>query len=100
MRWQAQACSVNRKSACTQAACYPPRLCAAVVKGIQVIKKKREMIKEASQKTREGPASVHGAGPNGCSLYPCTEAVLYELELEDMCEKDPSTWEDLATQRW
>ena len=24
----------------------------------------------------------------------------YELELEDMCEKDPSTGEDLETQKW
>lgn len=28
------------------------------------------------------------------------EDVLYEIDLEDMCEEGPSTWEDLASQRW
>ena len=28
------------------------------------------------------------------------EEVLYTTELEDMCEQDPSTWENLASQRW
>ena len=82
------------KSACTQAARYPPRLCAAVVKGIQVIKKQSEMIKEARGSASTDVASAHwwGAG--------CPEDVLYELELEDMGEQDTSTWEDLANQRW
>ena len=88
------------KSACTQAACYPPRLCAAVVKGIQVIKKNHEMIKKARQCMPGGSVSFQGAEPHGDSLHSCPEDVLYELELEDMCEKDPSTWEDLATQKW
>ena len=25
---------------------------------------------------------------------------LFEIELEDMCEEDPSTWEELANERW
>ena len=28
------------------------------------------------------------------------EDVLYEIELEDMCEEGPSTWEDQANQKW
>ena len=95
------------KSACTQAACYPRRLCAAVVKGIQVIKKKheeissaREMIKEACQCVPGSLATGTGADSHGDSLDTDPGDVLYELELEDMCEQDHSTWEDLATQRW
>ena len=93
------------KSACTQAACYPPRLCAAVVKGIQVIKGKleelssaRRMIKEACQCVPGNLASVTSAGSHGNDLAIDPEDVLYELELEDMCEEDPSTWENLANQ--
>ena len=29
-----------------------------------------------------------------------TDDFPFELELEDMCEDDPSTWEELANQRW
>ena len=47
-----------------------------------------------------GLATDTGADPHGDGLDPDPEDVLYELELEDMCEQDPSTWEDLATQRW
>jgi hypothetical protein len=57
------------KSACSQAARYPPRLCAAVVKGIQVINKKceelysaRRMIKEACQCVPGSFGSVTGPG--------------------------------------
>ncbi len=25
---------------------------------------------------------------------------LFEIELNDMCEQDPSTWEELANQQW
>ena len=78
-----------------------------MVKGIQVIRKwleeiasAREMIKEARQCVPGGSATVTGADPTGDSLDACPEDVLYELEMEDMCEQDPSTWEDLATQRW
>lgn len=31
-----------------------------------------------------------------CELWAHLEDVLYEIELEDMCEEGPSTWEDLA----
>ena len=34
-------------------------------------------------------------------LNPATpDDFLFETELEDMCEEDPSTWEELANQRW
>ena len=88
------------KGACTQAARYPPGLCAAVVKGVQVVKRHREMVLEARDRLPRGPASANGVGPRADSLGSCEEDILYELELEDMCEKDPSTWEDLATQKW
>ena len=51
-------------------------------------------------KCRGGVAAVTGANPPGDYLDACAEDVLYECELEDMCEKDPSTWENLANQRW
>ena len=35
-----------------------------------------------------------------CPFTAHPEDVLYEVELEDMCEEDPSTWEDLANQKW
>ena len=41
-----------------------------------------------------------GPSPPDDGLDVCPEDVLYELEMEDMCEQDPSTWEDLATQSW
>ena len=44
-------------------------------------------------------ATSTGADSHGDGLDTEPEDVLYELELEDMCEQDPSTWEDLATQR-
>ena len=83
------------KSACTQAARYPPGLCAAVVKGIHVITKKLEMLKEA----RESTSSTGVASAQWCDAG-SPEDVLYELELEDMCEQDPTVWEDIANQRW
>ena len=95
------------KSACTQAARYPPGLCAAVVKGIQVVRKSldnldsaRKMILEAGHYAPGGSATVTGADPTGDRLDAGAEDVLYELELEDMCEQGPSTWENLANQRW
>ena len=34
-------------------------------------------------------------------LNPATsDDFLFEIELEDMCEEDPSTWEELANERW
>ena len=35
-----------------------------------------------------------------CPLTTDSEDFLYEVELEDMCEQGPSTWEDLANQKW
>ena len=58
------------------------------------------MIEKAGQGVGGGGATVTGAHPTGDSLDTCPEDVLYETELEDMCEQDPSTWEDLASQRW
>ncbi len=95
------------KGACSRAARYPPGLCLAIVKGIQVISNKRkeldsalEMIEEARWNESMGGGTV--TGPPSCGSAPdlCPEDVLYEVEQEDMCEQDPSTWEDLATQRW
>ncbi len=36
----------------------------------------------------------------GCPFTALPEDFLYEIELEDMCEQDLSTWEDLANQKW
>ena len=47
-----------------------------------------------------GVPTITGGSSIGDAPEPCPEDVLYEVELEDMCEKDPSTWEDLASQRW
>ena len=95
------------KSACTQAARYPSGLCTAVMKGVQVIRKRLEEIASVRDKLHEAHLceSVEG---NSFTALPftdggldvCPEDVLYEIEMEDMCEQDPSTWEDLATQRW
>ena len=87
------------KSACSQAARHPPGLCAAVVKGIQVIKKKIEMIKEAQIRCLESTSSTGVPSGHWCDAG-SPEDVLYELELEDMCEQDPAVWEDLANHRW
>ena len=35
-----------------------------------------------------------------CPITAQPEDVLYEVELEDMCEQDPSTWENLASHKW
>ena len=35
-----------------------------------------------------------------CDLQARPEDVLFEVELEDMCEQGPSTCESIATQRW
>ena len=35
-----------------------------------------------------------------CLLTTEPEDFLFEVELEDMCEEDPSTWQELAKQRW
>ena len=57
------------------------------------------MIKEAQVRCQESTAST--GMPSGCSCDAGSlEDVLYELELEDMCEQDPTVWDDLANQRW
>ncbi len=78
-----------------------------MVKGIQVIKRRLEeraatqkTLEEAGRCMREGVATVTGAHPTADSIDICPEDVLYEIEVEDMCEQDPSTWENLASQRW
>ncbi len=94
------------KNACTQAACYPPGLCTAVIKGAHVIRKRLEEI--ASVRDRllevhlcesEGDGTITRPPSPDSGLDVCPEDVLYEIEMEDMCERDPSTWDDLATQR-
>ena len=35
-----------------------------------------------------------------CLLTTEPEDFIFEVELEDMCEEDPSTWQELANQRW
>ena len=35
-----------------------------------------------------------------CPLTALSEDFLFEVELEDMCEQDPTVWEDLANRRW
>ena len=79
------------KSACSRAATYPAGLCNAVLKGIQVIKKKRAAIAVIQQE-------IDNSGL--CGLQPHPEDVLFEIELEDMCEQDPATWEEVAGQCW
>ena len=56
-----------------------------------MVKKKREEVASAQRKIYE---------LGSCHLMALPEDVLYEIELEDMCEQDPSTWENLANQRW
>ena len=79
------------KRACSRAAAYPTGLCSAAIKGIQVIKRKREEIASAQHKIKDSGL---------CSLQTHSEDVLYETELEDLCAYGPTTWEDLASQRW
>ena len=76
--------SLGRAHALKRHVSYPPGLCAAVVKGIQVIKRGLEEV-------RGGVATVTGAHPTYDRLDMCPEDVLYEMELEDMCEQGPST---------
>ena len=35
-----------------------------------------------------------------CPLTTEPDDFLFEVELEDMCEEDPSTWQELAKKRW
>ena len=82
-------------------------LCNAVVKGIQVVKRRLEELTsaknalyEAGLRVQGSVATVTGAHSPNDSTDICPEDVLHETELEDMCEQDPSTWESLAGQRW
>ena len=79
------------KRTCSRAATYPTGLCNAVLKGVQFIKRKREEVDNAQREIEESGL---------CSLQTLLEDVLYQTELEDMCEQDPTTWEELASQRW
>ncbi len=95
------------KGACSRAACYPRGLCSAVVKGIHIVKKRAEeldsaleMIEEARRNEPMGVGSFTDPASYGSAPDLCPEDVLYTTELEDMCEQDPSTWENLASQRW
>ena len=78
-----------------------------MVKGIDVIKRKRDELnlvlrsyEEVGHCTCGGVATSTGAHSHCDKPECCPEDVLYEIELEDMCEQDPSTWEELACQRW
>ena len=84
------------KSACTQAACYPSGLCTAVMKGVQVIRKRLEEIASVRDRFHEahlcesvGVGTVTGPSSTDCGLDVCPEDVLYGNEMEDMCERDP-----------
>ena len=59
--------------------------------GVHVIKRElEERVLELSKIEQLGE----------CDLQARPEDVLFEVELEDMCEQEASTWESLATQRW
>ncbi len=77
------------KRACSNAAVYPRELCAAIVKGTQVIKGK-------GQETLDAQIKMIDMGLNPAT----SDDFLFEVEREDMCEEDPSTWEELASQKW
>ena len=79
------------KQACSRAAVYPRELCAAIVMGAQIVKVKKQETLEAQNKMVN------------LEMNPVTmdaDDYLFEVELEDMCEEDPSTWEELANERW
>ena len=62
-----------------------------MIKGIDVIKKELEhRVLELSK--------IERLGENDSEVHP--DDVLFEVELEDMCEQDPSVWESIATQWW
>ena len=79
------------KSACTQAARYPSGLCTAVMKGVQVIRKRLEEIASVRDKVHEANLCESvGGGSFTDPLFTdggldvCPEDVLYEDEMEDM----------------
>lgn len=79
------------RRACSHAAIYPRGLCNAVLKGVDIIKKELEERVLELRKME----SV-----NECDFPVHPEDCLFELEMEDMCEQGPSTWESIANQRW
>ena len=79
------------KQACSRAAAYPRGLCDAIVKGIHIVKRKCDeqvIVQKNTNKLGGRQFTAH------------SEGVLFEVELEDMCEQDPTIWEDLANRRW
>ena len=79
------------KQACSRAAAYPRGLCDAIVKGIQIVTSKKEEILAVQKKMVD-------LGVRPFTAF--SEDVLFEAELEDMCEQDPSAWEQLANDQW
>ena len=79
------------KQACHRAAVYPRQLCEAIVKGTQIVKKRLQETLTAQKKMVDQGV---------CPLTTDVEDVLFEVELEDMCEEDPATWEELAAHKW
>ena len=76
------------------------------MRGIQVVK---AGLSEAST-PQEHPVRRPFTGSSGSHIeeadhrtFPFmenSEDILYEFELEDMCEQDPASWEHLACQKW
>ena len=77
--------------ACSHAAIYPRGVCNAVLNGVDIIKK--ELEERVLELTKMESF-------NECDFPVHSEDCLFELEMEDMCEQDPSTWESIANQRW
>ena len=79
------------KQAFQRAAVYPRPLCEAIVKGTQIVKRKCQEALTAQRTMVD-----QGVRP----LTTESDDFLFEVELEDLCEEDASTWEELASQRW
>ena len=79
------------KQACSSAVVYQRGLCDAVIKGVQVVKKERQEMRTAREKALETGVARSIGHP---------EDVLFEVELDDMCEEDTSMWEELAEKEW
>ncbi len=56
------------------------------------------MIKVKNQETLEAQRRMVDLGLSPVTTDP--DDFLFEVGLEDMCEEDPSTWEELANERW
>ena len=79
------------KQACSRAAIYPRGLCDAMVKGIEIVKRQRDELREAYERALESEV------PPSMGYL---EEVFSEVELEDMCEDEPSTWEHIEEKEW